>query len=336
MTTSKKRSAFVKALANKDLYPEATRQIKVEETRSSYIFKTGETVYKIKKTSHDYPNLAIKETFVSEEFHRGQYFAEGIYLDVVPLRKHEDKYTFSETGDIVDYAIKMKQLNERNFLSVQLEKKKVTPIGVGRIAKKLAGYHVAWSVEEEDHKVGRPEYLLNLFEDFLYELKRYFEEMFIQPMIDTIKRPFELFLDNQKKLLNRRMKKNRIVHGHGDLLPEHIYFKTYDIFFLSPEGRHDKFCVLDGAYDLACLTLELARLEENDLLNVIVKRYGTHAKDRDITKILPLYQVLAALNRSVFFAEIMMEKEGQEQQELRKIATNYLNLAIRFVRDFPR
>lgn len=325
---------FYKALKNKELYPEATRKIQYFETPSSYFFTTGATRYKIKKNGNDYSSPAVTEVFLREELRLGKIYAGDIYLDILPIYNSADEFSFdSNIGNVFTYAIKIAQLSERYFLSSLLSREKVTPTIVSRIAKQLALLHSENPAMERDIEAGRPENLYNLCEDVIYQTQKYLNETITQPMLDIIRRPLEKFVEEHRKLFLRRMKKNRIVHGHGAFLPEHIYVKTKELHFVSPQELHRKFSLLDAANDVAYLTVEFAKLEQPEWQELFVKRYVTAARDRDLLKMLPTYQTFVALKRGVEHSEKMIELEGDERTTHAQHSSDYFNLAVKFSRE---
>ncbi len=326
---------FYKALKNKDLYPEATRKIKFLETRTSYFFITGTTRYKIKKSSHDYSSPAVTESFLHEELKLGRIYAGKIYQEVLPLSEDGEEYHFDAEGNVISYAIKLEHLSERYFLNSLLEHKKVTPTIIGRLAKQLALIHSENPVEGRGD-AGRPENLYNLSEDVLYQTQKYLNTTITQPMLDLIRRPLEKFVEEHRKLFSRRVKKKRVVQGHGTFLPEHIYIKGMEVYFVSPQEIHRKFCLLDVANDVAYLTVELARFEEIEWMDLFIKRYITAARDRDLPTMLPTYQTFVALKQGVVHSEWMTELAGEPQAEQAQIASDYFNLAVKFSRDIPK
>lgn len=327
---------FYKALKNKDLYPEATRKIKFLETHTSYFFITGASYYKIKKSDHHYySSSAVTEAFLHEELKLGKIYAGDIYQEVLPLVEHGEKFSFGETGNIVTYALKLEQLSERYFLPSLLERQKVTPTTIGRLAKQLALIHSENPVAGRG-EAGRPENFYDLCEDVLYQAQKYLNQTITQPMLDIIRRPLEKFVEDHRKLFLRRMKKKRVVQGHGAFLPEHIYIKGMESYFISPQELNRKFCVLDAANDVAYLTVEFARFQELEWAELFIKRYVDAAKDRELLTMLPTYQTFVSLKQGVFHSEWMAELEDSERQKQAQVASDYFNLAVKFSSEIPK
>lgn len=326
---------FYRSLKNENLYPEATRKIKFSETRTSYFFITGSTYYKIKKNDHDYSSPAVTEAFLNEELKLGRIYAGNVYQEVVPVVEQDSDYFFRAAGKVATYALKMEQLSERYFLSSLLERDKTSSGDIACIAEQLALVHSEHPVEGRG-EAGRPENLYDLCEDTLYQSQKYLNTTVTQPMLDIIRRPLEKFVEEQRKLFSRRLKKKRIVQGHGAVLPEHIHIKDTEVYFISPRELHRKFCLLDAANDVAYLTVEFARLQQMEWMDLFIKRYIAAAKDRELPTILPTYQTFVALKQGVTHSEWMTETEGKKQAEQARIASDYFNLAVRFSREIPK
>ena len=90
---------FHKALLDQNLYPSSSRRIKFEETRYSYLFKSGTQFYKISKNSTIYSSLAVKEVFALEALRLSQRWAPENDQAVVPICKTGDSYVLSGSGE---------------------------------------------------------------------------------------------------------------------------------------------------------------------------------------------------------------------------------------------
>ena len=88
-----------------------------------------------------------------------------------------------------------------------------------------------------------------------------------------IRHPLDKFFDEQNRLFQRRIRKHRIVEGHGALLPEHIHVKGQTVIFLSPQEAQKKYAILDAANDVATFSVELLRQQEEELNGSFLDRY---------------------------------------------------------------
>jgi len=329
---------FHKAMMEQAFYPSAPRRIKYEETRTSYLYRTGDHVYKIRKASPVYSSLAIKEKYAQEALTLGQRWAPDVFETVWPISRTEGGYALGEQGEVVTYAVVMRQLPAHYWLHELIANDKFTQTLVGRLARFLAEVHTQYPVEEKSSVFARPEHLRELVDEVFYQAKKYIGTTLQQPLYDLVSRPMMRFLDESKRLLQRRVRKGRMVDGHGAFVPEHIHIKGRDIHAVSPLDGLAKLRIMDAANDVATLVNELIRREAAEQADLFVKRYATATKDRDLTRVLPAFQTFQAMRSGVLWSERQAESTADESKraEMGDLARAYFNMAMRFAREIPK
>ena len=332
MTVS--QTELVKALKEPAAYHNSPKTIKLRETSTSFLFKADDQLYKIKKSGNEYATLAVKEAFCREECRLSQRFNPNWPLEVLPVMGHNDELKIGGTeGEIIEYALKMEALADQWSLSQLLGKDKLTIKHISKIATRIAEIHAVSPAKDTAAVSGKPESFRALCDDMLFQLKRYFEASLTQPILDMIRHPLEKFINDNKRLFNKRQKKGRIVLGHGAFLPEHIFVCGDQVHFISPQEVQKKLAVLDVANDVSSLTVELARMGKTELFDAFVQQYLEVSNDQDLLKMLPLYQTYCALKQGVKTCEL---KVSQQNDDLGTLAMDYFNLAVRFSREIPR
>lgn len=329
---------FHKALMERSAYPAASRKIKCEETRRSYLYRTGEHVYKIRKTSTLYSTPAIKERYAHIALELGRRWAGEAVQAVVPIVCREGAFALGGAGEPVDYALRMVQLPDGYWLHRLLAAGKVTPTLIGRLARFMAEQHAAGALDERAAEAGRPEHVQALLDDITYQTRKYEGVTVGEPMLDMIGRPLHRYLDDERRLLVRRVKRGHIVEGHGALVPEHIYVRGADIHALAPLEAQAKFRVLDAANDVALLVNDLVLREEGEAADLLLKRYVAASRDRDLPRTLPVYRILQALRFGLLRSEWMSEQppDSPERAALAKQAATFYNLALQTARALPK
>ncbi|MDH4121717.1 MAG: hypothetical protein OEV94_08455 [Deltaproteobacteria bacterium] len=332
---------YHKHMMDQAAYPSAPRRIKFEETPHAYLYRTGDAVYKIKKASPVFANLALKELYCAEGLTLGRQWAEAHVRDVVKIVKTPGGYALGGEGELVEYALVMDQLSSHYWMDYELANNKVTPTLMGRVARFLAGRHEAHPASERDTaEAGRPEHFRELFEEVAYQSKKYIDKALTQPMIEMISRPMEHFVDDFRKLFVKRQKKGMIVEGHGAFLPEHLFLKGKDISAFSPLLGQRKYRLLDQAGDVALFLNDLHLRKRDDLGEVFLKRYQTARKDRDLPVMLAPYQTLQAMRLALACCEraaaLNQEKDHETQVELHRTANTYYTLAVHQARKISK
>ena len=328
------QTELVKALKEPAAYHNSPKTIKLRETSTSFLFKADDQLYKIKKLGNEYATLAVKEAFCREECRLSQRFNPNWPLEVLPVMEHNGELKIGGTeGEIIEYALKMEALADQWSLSQLLAKDKLTIKHISKIATRIAEIHAVSPAKDTAAESGKPESFRALCDDMLFQLKRYFEASLTQPILDMIRHPLEKFINDNKRLFNKRQKKGRIVLGHGAFLPEHIFVHGDQVHFISPQEVQKKLAVLDVANDVSSLTVELARMGKTELFDAFVQQYLEVSNDQDLLKMLPLYQTYCALKQGVKTCEL---KVSQQNDDLGTLAMDYFNLAVRFSREIPR
>jgi hypothetical protein len=330
---------YHKALLDQTHYPAATRRIKFEETRYSYLYKTGAHVYKIRKPGPHYSSLALKEAYVSDALRLGQRWAPDVAETSVPILRTASGYAFEGEGTTVDHALRLKQLPPHYFVNELAAAGKFSLAMVGRVARFLAERHAAHPLPDpRAAHAGRPEHFRDLFEEVAYQVKKYVGLALSEAVYDMIRRPVEHFVENERKLFLRRAKRHRIVEGHGAFVPDHVHVKGKEVLALSPLEGMSKFRELDAAADVASFCNGLHQAEAIEAEAVFVKRYVSAAKDRDLGRILPVYEVLQALRAGLELCEWRVElaDDPARQLVLAHQAHDQFNLAVQRAREVPK
>lgn len=329
---------YHKALLEQATYSAAPRRIKFEETRRSYLYRTGAHVYKLRKPSALYATPAIRERYAQISLSLGQRWSREIVEAVVPVLRTPGGFALAGEGEPIDYALRMVQLPDAHWLHRLLDHGKLTPTHIGRLARFVADQHAAAAMDEKSADAGHPHRVQSLFDELIYQSKKHFGQTVSEPVLEMIVRPLTRYLEENHKLLVRRCKRGRIVDGHGALLPEHICLEGNDVHALAPLEAQAKYRQLDAANDLAVLVNALERRGEAEHIEQFVKRYASAAKDRDLARVLPVYRVLQALRdgltRSEWIAEL--PPESSERSELIGHATAAYNQALHVARELPK
>lgn len=337
--TKTHRPEYHKALLDQATYPSATRRIKFVETPTSYHYWTGTHRYKIRKTSPVYPNLAIKERYAHEALRLGRRWAPEVVEAVVPIvRRAEGGFALDGPGEPVDYAVRMVQLLDTYWLHKLVPADKITQTGWGRLARFLAEHHATAASEESAAAAGRPEHFRALADEVFYQCKKYLGRTLTQAMLDMVTRPLYRYLDEGRKAFLRRVKKGRIVGGHGAFVPQHVYMRGTDVQAVAPLEAQRKFRVLDAASDVATMVNELERVGAHEGAELFLKRYVSASRDRELARVLPAYRALRAMRSGLVHSERMAERpEGDAEREaLLQSAHEYFNLAVQNARQIVR
>jgi len=107
-------------LLNPHSYRHRPNRVRLRQTHSSYVVLAAPYAYKIKKPVNfgflDFSTLEKRRYFSEREVVLNRRLCPGVHPGVVPISLQADTLTFGPDGEIVEYAIKMRRLEDRYFM----------------------------------------------------------------------------------------------------------------------------------------------------------------------------------------------------------------------------
>jgi aminoglycoside phosphotransferase family enzyme len=108
---------LVEALSDPAIYPHPVEGIQFIQTHISSVFLTGEYVYKLKKPVNfgflDFSTIALRKLYCNAEVELNSRLAPSVYLRAAPLTVADGKLTLEGEGEIVDWVVIMRELDQR-------------------------------------------------------------------------------------------------------------------------------------------------------------------------------------------------------------------------------
>jgi len=114
-------SSLLTDLSKPDNLPDETAQVSVVQTHISFVFIADDFVYKVKKPVNlgflDFSTLKKRRYYCQQEIILNRRLSEGVYIDVLPIRRTRNTYTMGEgEGRVVEYAVKMRRLPDEMLM----------------------------------------------------------------------------------------------------------------------------------------------------------------------------------------------------------------------------
>ena len=145
--------ALVQALLTSEAYPHRPSEIELVQTQMSFIFLTGDYVYKVKKPVDlgylDYTTLERRKHFCHQEVMLNRRLCPEVYLDVVAISQENGKFFIEGRGEAIEYAVKMRQLPQQRMMDNLLRDNQVTKEMIARVARRVAEFHQKAETNEE-------------------------------------------------------------------------------------------------------------------------------------------------------------------------------------------
>ena len=288
------------ALFEPQAYPHKPKKVELVQTQMSFIFLTGEYVYKIKKPVNlgylDYTTLEKRHYFCRQELELNRRLCPSAYLAVVPIVEEKNQLHIEGRGKPIEYAVKMKQLPRDRMMDVLLRQGPVTTEMVNRVAERLAGFHREAETNQKITAFGRLDVIRQNTDENFYQTEKYIGTSITTAQYQHIKKYTNNFINSNSGLFDKRVREERIRDCHGDLHAAHVCF-TDDICIYDCIEFNDRFRYSDVASEIAFLAMDLDRYHESELSHHLVNTYIKLSDDQELLKLLNFYKCYRAYVR---------------------------------------
>jgi uncharacterized protein len=320
----------VEFLSRPNAYPYALKELIRRETHMSWVFLVGDKVYKLKKSVKfsylDFSTLQRREAACRAEFSLNRRLAPDIYIAVVPLVVSPRGLSLGGPGLIVDWLVAMRRLDDRWVLEQVLREGRLETAQLDRLVTTLVrfyrrarpafvspGFHLA---EWQKNLTVNRRVLLDVRFDLPAGLVR---------RIDRIQRRFVADCWN---LLASRVRRRRIVDGHGDLRPEHVWL-DHEVKIIDCLEFNTRLRTVDPLDEVAFLALECERLGA-----AWAGQYVRKGVERGLHEDLPaelfiFYRSYRATLRARLAIAHLYEPRPRTPEKWPRLARTYLNIAAR-------
>jgi aminoglycoside phosphotransferase family enzyme/predicted kinase len=331
---------LVQAMLIPEAYPESPEKIELMQTQMSFIFLTGDYVYKVKKPVNlgylDYTTLEKRLFFCRKEVELNSRLCPETYLGVLPITKDKGRIFIGGEGNIIEYVVKMCYLPQQKMMNVLLEQNRVTAEMVEKVAQKLADFHRLAETNGEISTYGSIKAIMVNTEENFSQTEKYIGKTISNEKYDRIKNYTNRFIKENEVLFNERVTGGRIRDCHGDLHAAHICF-TDGVCIYDCIEFNDRFRYCDVASEVAFLAMDLDHYGRADISRSFINTYIASSRDREIIKLLKFYKCYRAYVRGKvesFKTDDPYISEA-EREKARTAATGYFELADSYTRKKP-
>jgi len=326
------------ALLRPETYGEPGSEIGFRETHISLLYFTDRHVYKVKKAVDfgflNFTTLDRRRFYCQEEVRLNRRFCPDTYIDVVEVRKHGSRISIGGTGEIVEYAVKMRRLPEERMLTRLLrEDGPDLAAEMRRIGRRIARLHATAEVVRSDGGRSDLDIIRFNWQENFQQCAPLAGSTISRQGIESCGMYVKRFLEAQASLLRRRQAEGFVREGHGDLHAEHICL-TDPICFYDCIEFNRRFRISDVASDLAFLLMDLDYRGRRDLARITLDAYcETAGPDPDLKRLLPFYKIYRAWVRGKVESLLAVDHSAQAvtRAAAAQQARRYFNLALGYI-----
>ncbi len=327
---------MVQALLDPKIYPDASSGVDLMQTQMSFVFLTGDYVYKVKKSVDlgylDYTTLEKRYFYCQREVELNRRLCPDAYLGVVSITQEKNGFSIGGKGKVIEYAVKMCHLPQEAMLNVLLAKGQVSAEMITGIAQKLAEFHQKAETNATISVFGDLDAIIMNTEENFNQTVKYIGNTISQKGYRHIKDYTNAFIDNNAYLFRKRITDGKIRDCHGDLHAAHICF-TDDIYIYDCIEFNDRFRYCDVASEIAFLAMDLDNYGRADLSQSFVDAYVRFSGDNELRQLLDFYKCYRAYVRGKVESFKLDDLHILEEEKtgIVAVATRYFELAESYI-----
>jgi len=272
----------------------------LRETSMAWVFLTRHHVYKMKKPIRrrifDFRTLASRHHACREEVRLNRRLAPDVYLGLTRLaRSKGGPLILDGPGRTVEWLVRLRRLPADRFLDQVIATGKPRREEIVVLTDLLTRFHAERAVATVDRQT-----YIDRYRDELIGIR----SLLPNPVFAETARRFGRLCDLLETLLNRasevipeRLAKGKVVDGHGDLRPEHVWLGPPVLIIDSLEAA-PAFRALDPFEEYATLAMECAVLGADWIGPALLTRAAAALGDNPGARLLAFYTAFRATLRA--------------------------------------
>ncbi len=309
---------LIESLGKPAAYPFAVAGVDIRQTHISVVFLVGPFAYKVKKPVDfgflDFSTLAKRRHFCEEEVRLNRRLAPDVYLGVVPINGEPDGLKLEGTGEVVEWAVKMRRLPDEVTLHQRLRRGEVDEPLVRELARRIAAFHRAAETGERIAAMGRFDSVARNLRDIYTQSVPQIGQTVSESVFQRLTALNETSLVRLRPLIEQRAEHGMPRDCHGDLHLDHIYFfpdrqPPADLVIVDCIEFTERFRFIDPVADMAFPLMDLKFHGRPDLADVFADAYFAASDDDKGRELLPLYTAYRATVRGSVGGLKLAEKE---------------------------
>jgi len=332
---------FISNLLKAEAFAHSVDEISFLETHISWVILTGQFAYKIKKPVNfgflDFSTLEKRRRYCEAELRLNKSLAPELYLGVVPITSSEKGLKIDGEGDIIDYAVKMREFPQNQQLDLVLAAGKLELKHMHLLASRVANFHQnAEPVKNSDY--GDPETIYAAAKDNFSQIIDHLNPVSRQDLLNNRMRPDiahlaawtrQSYFDLKSTFLSR--KEDGFIRAcHGDMHLRNMVLIDGDIVIFDCIEFNDSLRCIDVMSEIAFVVMDLQYRGLEGFAMYFLNRYLAITGDYSGLRVFNFYLVYRAVVRAK--VAILQAVQLQDATTLLAECSAYMALAKNFTR----
>ena len=312
---------LIRAMLNPAVYGHAVTRVRLIETHISWVLLTGAFAYKLKKPVSlgfaDFSTLEKRRAACDEELRLNKRLASRMYLGVVPIYGSVDEPKLFDSGDVIEYAVKMRQFPDDNRLDRFIDDGRLNDDMVQDLAREVAEFHSRVPIAGPGQHAQESERRFADIEDNFETINRLYGDRADAKLLQALREwSLDSLIENGDRFRKRRGD-GFVRECHGDMhLANMAYMDDkvtiFDALEFNPELRW-----IDVMSEVAFVIMDLLHHERPDLASVFLSTYLESTGDYEGLALLRHFLVYRAMVRAKVSA-IRASQETADDDARRK------------------
>ena len=292
-------------------------------------------MFKVKKPVNlgflDFSTLEKRHHFCRRELELNRRLCPDVYVAVIPIYESDAGFSFDdEDGEIVEYAVKMRELPQGWFLNELLAKGSIGESEINRVISCLHSFYEAQNPSREIEEWGAPEKLKISTDENFAQVEPFMGKTISPAAFETVRHFTNAFYVANDGLFRERIEQHRIRDGHGDLHLDHVHLTPEETTIFDCIEFNDRLRFIDIANDLAFLAMDFDFEGGRELGRLFLQIASREFGDPGLLEVADFYKCYRAFVRGKVESIEMTSTEPSAAAEHGKRATRYFRLALRY------
>ena len=328
---------WIQNLLKPGAFPHDTGKMQLLETHISWIVLTGRYAYKVKKPVKfsflDFSTLELRRRYCLDELALNRRWSDDRYIDVCPVNGTHEQPCVSGDGEVIDYAVRMKQFDQDALLVHLLSVDHLQGRHFETFALQLARFHQRVD-GAPGPRLGTPEVIRRhvmdnldiLFRDGLPEPDRL--------LANRVREFSERWFEEHRDLLAARRANGFVRECHGDLHLGNMLMCDDRIELFDCLEFNAALRWTDVMSEVAFMTMDLENHGRRDFARRFLNAYIEHTGDHAGLAVLPFYMAYRAVVRAKVdqLRRIQAKKRPRKRLKLLHELESYLVEAAAYTR----